>query len=162
MKRYTPTCIPKVRSLRMGVLRTKMYKNYLITAAGLILIIGGPALSYIEFFRESLKGLPYGLIGIGCGMFGYGFGELYTKRVYRKHPDIEHQNEINKNDERNITLGNIAKAKAFNIMTYVFGAVILAFGFMGISPEIVLTLVAVYLFVEIYAVYNRIRLEKEL
>ena len=47
-------------------------------------------------------------------------------------------------------------------MTYVFGAVILAFGFMGISPEIVLTLVAVYLFVEIFAVYNRIRLEKEL
>lgn len=140
----------------------KKYKNYLITAAGLIMIIGGAALSNIPFFQDALKGLPYGLIGIGCGTFGYGFGELYTKHLYRKHPDIEHQDQVNKKDERNITLANAAKAKAFNIMTYVFGVVILAFAFMGISTEIVITLVVAYLFVQIYAVYNRISLEKKL
>lgn len=140
----------------------KKYKNYLIAAVGLIMIVGGSALSNIPFFQEALKGLPYGLIGVGCGAFGYGFGELYTKHFYKKYPDIEHQNEIIKKDERNIALGNAAKAKAFNIMTYVFGAVILAFASMGISLEIVITLVVVYLFIQIYAVYNRISLEKKL
>ena len=59
-------------------------------------------------------------------------------------------------------IGNAAKGKAFDLMTYLYGALTFSFAMMDIGIAPVLLLVAAYLFVHGYAVYWRIRLEKEM
>ncbi len=50
---------------------------------------------------------------------------------------------MERNDERNVTIANRAKAKAFDRMGFVFGALIAAFALMGTDmAEVVLLIVA--------------------
>ncbi|MEA4889917.1 MAG: hypothetical protein VB070_10685 [Clostridiaceae bacterium] len=44
----------------------------------------------------------------------------------KNNPEIQKQIEIEKNDERNVAMMNRAKAKAYDIMTFVFGALMLS------------------------------------
>ena len=45
-------------------------------------------------------------------------------------PEIQKQLEIEQNDERNVTLANLAKGKAFDIMLYLNGALMVSFVLM--------------------------------
>lgn len=94
-----------------------------------------------------IKTLPYILVGIGCGMFGHGIGDLINKKVTAKNPEIAKQIEIDQKDERNIMITNMAKAKGYDIMTYVFSALMLAYALMGASIEILIPFIIAYLFV---------------
>lgn len=50
---------------------------------------------------------------------------------------------MERNDERNVTIANRAKAKAFDRMGFVFGTLIAAFALMGTDmAEVVLLIVA--------------------
>ena len=141
----------------------KKIKNYLFAVGGILLIAVG--LGLVKGIPEPaglLRALPYLCIGIGCGSFGYGMGELVTHRVLKNDPELARQREIDSKDERNIMLSGLAKARAYDLMTYVFGALMIAFALMNVEISAVLLLVAAYLFVVGYSIYYRIKLEKEM
>ena len=121
--------------------------NYVVTAAGLLLLGVGLYLIKGVSISQEIIALPYICIGVGCGAFGHGMGNIMSKRALKNHPDIQRQIEIEKKDERNIAIGSRAKAKAFDIMVFVFGALMVSFAMMGVELVAVLLLVFAYLLV---------------
>jgi len=137
--------------------------DYLLTALGLILL--GAGLLLVKTFTEPdgiMRALPYVCIGVGCGIFGQGMGNIISRRAMKNSPDLQRQMEIEKRDERNITIGNRAKAKAFDMMVFVFGALMLSFALMGVDLIAVLLLVSAYLFILFYGIYFRIKFDREM
>lgn len=138
-------------------------KSYGMAAAGILILV-------LDFFLFKAAGdpegfmqaLPYVSIGLGCGMFGHGMGTVVSDRTVRRCPAIQRQMEIEKQDERNIAISNCAKAKAYDLSVFVFGALLIAFALMGVPMEPVLLLVFAYLFVQGYAVYYRFQYEKQM
>lgn len=134
----------------------KNFSTYVIIILGLLVL---------AFFLDP-QGMPQALlyvcIAVGCRAFGHAMGELVSKRALRNDPQLKKQMEIEVNDERNRIIADRAKGKAFDLMIFVFGALLLAFALMGIELSAVLLLVLAYLLVDGYAVYYRIRLEKEM
>ena len=62
--------------------------------------------------RGTLAVVPFLALGVGCGLLGSGAGELLAAQAMKKHPELQKQQEINQKDERNVALGNAAKAGA--------------------------------------------------
>ena len=101
----------------------------------LICLLGGSVLWLSGFWLvrrsgiswETLRVLPYLMIGIGCGLFGYGVGEMVNRRVLDSNPTLAKEQEIAQKDERNVALANRAKAKAYDLMTYMMAALLLVF-----------------------------------
>ena len=143
-----------------------MKKHGLQTALGmlgLVLLAAGLYLAKtIADPQGIMRALPYVFIGIGCGLFGQGMGGVIERRVLRKNPEILKQKEIEVNDERNREISSRAKAKAYDTMVFVFGALMVTFALMGVDMVVVLLLVFAYLFVVGSGVYYRVKLEKEL
>lgn len=139
----------------------RSFKSILITILGIV-FIGIGFLLLKEF--ESMASLPYPyvLIGIGVGTFGSGLSGIIEKSVYKNHPDIARQKEINLKDERNQAIGNRAKAKAYDCMVFVFGALMLCFSLMQSDLKVILLLVFAYLFVIGYGLFYRIKYDKEM
>ncbi|MFZ7132341.1 MAG: hypothetical protein ACOWWR_08285 [Eubacteriales bacterium] len=137
--------------------------DYIITIIGLILF--GSGLFLVKTVLEPLgvmRALPYICIGVGCGIFGHGLGNIVSYKAVKNNPTIQKQIEINKNDERNVTIGNRAKAKAYDMMIFIFGALMLIFALMSIDLVVILLLCLAYLFVVGYGVYYRFKFEKEM
>ena len=136
---------------------------YTTTILGIVLLLCGfYLLKGVEKSNEFLIKLPYICIGVGCGIFGHGMGNLIANKAISKDSNIQKQIEIEKNDERNIAISNRAKAKAFDIMTFVFGALMVSFALMGVEIIPILLLVFVYLFVQGCAIYYRLKYDKEM
>ena len=106
--------------------------------------------------------LPYICIGVGCGAFGHGMGEMISKQTMKSAPDIAKQIEIEKHDERNIEIANRAKGKAYDAMIYIFGALLVSFGLMGLAVYAILMLVFAYLLVVGISIYYRCKYDKEM
>lgn len=106
--------------------------------------------------------LPYVCIGVGCGLFGQGMGNLISQRALRNDPELKKKLDIEKKDERNIAIMNQAKGKAFDAMTFVFSALMLCFALMGVDVIPLLLLVFAYLLVHGLVLYYRFQLEKEM
>lgn len=141
----------------------KRVGNYVAVAIGLVLLIAGLAILKAATDPEGvLRVLPYICIGLGCGIFGHGMGNAISRKVLKNSPDIARQMEIEKNDERNVMIASRAKAKAFDLMTFVFGALMLSFALMEVDLAAVVLLVAAYLFVVGYRIYCRFKFEKEM
>ena len=137
----------------------KGYKTWLValvSAVGLLIIL----LSLGQSGSDSPW--PYLCIGIGAGLFGQGTGELVSRRALRSSPEIRKQLEIAQKDERNVAIANRAKGKAYDMMTYAFGALIVSFALMRVEMAAVLMLVVVYLGVQGCTLYWRFRYEKEM
>lgn len=109
-----------------------------------------------------MAALPYVLIGLGCGAFGYGMGVAANAMLARKYPDIAREKQIEEKDERNVAIANRAKAKALDRMYYIFGALMVALALMGTDLTVILLLVAAYLFVTGSMVYYLCRYHKEM
>lgn len=138
-------------------------KEYLTATAGFLLLAAGLFLAKTTADPQGImKALPYVCIGVGCGLFGQGMGTLLQIRAVRNSPEIQKKIEIEKKDERNAAIASRAKSKAYDMMTFVFGALMLAYALMGVELTAILLLVSSYLFVEFYGVYCRIRLDKEM
>lgn len=108
------------------------------------------------------RALPYVCLGVGAGLLGQGIGRMVQRKALQSDPELARQQEIEAGDERNIQLAQRAKAKAFDLMVFVFGALLLVFALMGVEMTALLLLVAAYLLVQGYAVYCRVKLEKEM
>ena len=132
--------------------------NYLIAVVGLLLLATGLTLLKVIVNPQGiLLVVPYICIGLGCGAFGHGVGDIVNN-----NPQLQKQMEIDKNDERNIAIANQAKAKAYDIMLYVFGALMVAFALMSVDMVAVLLLVAAYLFVVGFFIYYLNKYHKEM
>lgn len=129
----------------------KKSKDVWIAAAGVLLMMVGAGL------LGRIEPLAYVCIGLGAGLFGQGTGELVSRWALRNSPEIRKQLEIAQKDER-----NQAKSKAFDMMTFSFGALMLVFALMQVDLAALLMLVFVYLLVHGYAVYWHCRYEKEM
>ena len=57
------------------------------------------------------RAVPFLCLGVGCGLFGGGTGELLAVQAMKKHPELQKQNEIAERDERNVAIGNAAKPR---------------------------------------------------
>ncbi len=141
----------------------KQNKGALWLAIGLAL--AGLGLFWVRTLQAPqgiMRALPYICIGLGCGLFGQGVGSLYNRHVMRRYPDFARRQQVEVNDERNVALSNRAKAKGYDCITVVFGALMVAFALMGTSFTLIVPFVIAYLFVVGSAVYYRIRFEKEM
>ncbi|AFA49984.1 hypothetical protein [Acetobacterium woodii] len=141
----------------------RQFRNAGFVIIGLMLLISG--LAMVKLLPDSqglLLALPYVGIGLGCGIFGHGMGEIISQKAIKNCPDIEKQIEIDKKDERNIAIARRAKAKAYDIMIPVFGALLLTVALMGVDLIIVLLLVSAYLFVVFYGLYYRVKYDREM
>ena len=141
----------------------KTFYSIIITIIGILMLASG--LILVKIISEPtgiMTTLPYILVGLGSGIFGGGIAEIIKLRTIKNNPDIKKHMEINENDERNIAIGNRAKAKAYDMMVFVFGALMLAFALMGTDMVSVLMLVFAYLFVIGYGIFYRVKYDKEM
>lgn len=141
----------------------KNITNYFAVVLGLLLLcIGLYLIKTIINPQGIMRALPYVCVGLGCGIFGHGMGEVISRRSLKNYPDLEKQMKIDKLDERNIAIGNNAKAKAYDMMIFVFGALMLTFALMGVDMVAVLLLVSAYIFIIGYGIYYRCKFDKEM
>lgn len=143
-----------------------MKKHGLQTALGVLgLVLLGLGLYLVKTTNATegiLLTLPYVFVGIGSGLFGQGVAGLIERYVYKKHPDMKKQKEIEVNDERNREISTRAKAKAYDAMVFVFGALMISFALMNVDLAVVLLMVFAYLFVVGIHIYYNVKFEKEL
>lgn len=138
-------------------------KDLFIAFAGVLLIgIGFYLIKTLNDSHSVMKTMPYLFIGLGCGLFGYGLGEVISKKAIESDPKLAKQIEIDTKDERNVMIGNMAKAKGFDMMLYIYSALLLTFALMGISFTVIIPMVVAYLFIIGYSIYHRLKIEKSL
>ena len=141
----------------------KQAKNVWLSVLGLALTGAGIYLiKTVPDPQGIMRVMPFLLVGFGCGIFGHGLGELLAKKAAASDLEMARQVEIAQTDERNVMIGNMAKAKGYDMMTYVFGALMVAFALMGASWAVILPMVVAYLFVHGYAIYFRMKFEREM
>ncbi len=143
-------------------MKTKMTKYVTIILGLLLWAIGFYLLKTSNDPQGIIRALPYVCISFGCGLFGYGMGDVLSERALDSDPELKKKMDIEINDERNVTIANKAKGKAFDMMTFVFGSLMVSFALMGIDIVAVLLLVFAYLFVHGFSLYYRFKFEKEM
>ncbi|WP_309121523.1 hypothetical protein [Paenibacillus sp.] len=89
-------------------------------------------------------------------------GEIIVRNAKKNNPAAAKQLEIEMKDERNLAIANRAKAKAYDMMVFVLGALITAFALMAIDLTMVLLLVFAYLFIVGYNTYYHFKYRKEM
>ena len=145
--------------MKKGIMFAWMIIGAALIAAGLLCLL---CLKSSTAAGGAMAALPYICIGIGCGSFGHGTGELISKKTMKKAPELAKQITIEKNDERNIVIANCAKGKAYDAMIYIYAALLISFGLMGIPVHVILLLVFAYLIVIGISIYYRCKYDKEM
>ena len=137
--------------------------DYFLVIIGLLVLeLGFVLLKTFSDPQGFMNALPYVCIGVGSGIFGHGMGNVIGRQAIKNSPDIQRQIAIDQRDERNIAISNRSKAKSYDLMIFVFGALMLSFALMGVDITAVLLLVFSYLLVIGYGVYYRFKYEKEM
>lgn len=137
--------------------------NWIKIIGGILLGIGSLfALRHYDHAEGVMAVLPFVCLGIGCGAFGHGMGDLLSRKALERDPAMARSLAIEQQDERNIALANRAKGKAFDIMIYVYGALLVSFGLMGMDLAPLLLLVFAYLLVVGCSIYYRVKYDKEM
>jgi hypothetical protein len=141
----------------------KTTSSYLLTILGLALLVGGLIfIKTIEDPQGNLQALPYICFGLGCSIFGHGMGEIVVQSAMKKSTTASKQLEIEMKDERNLAIANRAKAKTYDMLVFMFGALLIPFALMGIELTILLLLVFAYMFILGYCTYYRLKYYKEM
>ena len=145
-------------------MKTKSIGRYIaLSVLGLVLFIGGGMLAVLN--RDSsgiMLTLPYVCIGVGCGIFGGNLGTAIKIHLLRKGGPGAKQAEIEEKDERNMAIRNKAKAKAYDMMIMVFGALMLGFVLAQADLYVILAFIAAYLFVTATNIYYICKFNKEM
>jgi hypothetical protein len=143
-----------------------MKKNTVLvctTIFGIFLLsIGLVLLKIIETPQGIMIVFPYICVGFGGGIFGHGMGSIISNKTIKNNPDAAKKIEIEEHDERNIAISNRAKAKAYDMMVFVFGASLFTFALMGGNMTELLLLVFSYLFVIGNFIYYLSKFNKEM
>jgi len=135
----------------------------------LLTLLGVGLLASGVYFMKSLEdpqgiglALPYIGVGLGCVMFGHGFGKVVDRLAMNRHPAAAKQLEIDTNDERNTAIAHRAKAKAYDMMIHVFGALIIAIALMGADLIVVMLLAFSFMWILGYHSYYRYKYNREM
>lgn len=135
-------------------------KNLVFALFGLALIVLGIFAHMNGASDEKgIVAIYYLLIGIGCGIFGHFTGNIIGYFSLRNNEAHMRQIEIEKKDERNIVIAEKSKSKAYDLMIYLFAAMLIMFSLMGADKLQIVIIVAVYLSIQIYALYWRSKFE---
>ena len=141
----------------------KVGRYVFLSAIGLVIL--GTGLVLIELLPEAdgiLETLPYLCIGVGAGIFGGNLGTAIKNKAALKNPQAVKQMEVEQKDERNQAISHKAKARTYDLMLYVYAAILLAFTLMQVDLYVILTLVTVYLFFVFTNVYYLTKYHKEM
>ena len=111
---------------------------------------------------ETLKALSGVLIGGGAGLFGVMVSNLVNQWIEAKNPEYRHKVSIDSGDERNQAINAIAKSKAFNAFSPIFGVLMLVFVLIDVAMLPILLLVAAYVAVYGMYFYQIAKLQKEM
>lgn len=121
---------------------------------GVLLAAAGMILPAVDKEAEGmLRALPGIMTGVGCGLFGSNAGLLITRRAARKNPQLAKQQAILEKDERNISINHQAKAKAYDLMIWVYGTLLLGLALIGTAGLAMYFVVAAYLIVVAAHIY---------
>lgn len=134
-------------------------KYGIISLLGLAAVVAGFILARMG---AGIAPLPYVLLGVGCGAFGWGAGELLKRRAVEGDPEIEKRLRIEQQDERNRTIADRAKARAYDAALYIFSALMLCFALMQVELAVILLLVGAYLLVVGISIYYYVKYNREL
>ncbi len=135
----------------------------LLTVLGLIMIAAGFILiKTVEEIEGLLELLAYLLVAFGCGIFGHSFGGIIEHKATKKYPELRKNLEIEAKDERNVSISNKSKAKAYEVMIFTFGGIFFCLTLMNVEIKLILMLCISYLFVVFTEVYYRIKYEKSM
>jgi hypothetical protein len=141
----------------------KIISFYFLTVVGVgLLATGLYFIKTIEDPQGLLRVLPFICFGLGCAIFGHGIGEIIVRHAMNNDPAAAKLLEIDRKDERNLTIANRAKAKTYDMMSFMFGALILSIALMGIDILVVILLVFIHLFILVYNSYYRYKYNKEM
>lgn len=144
-------------------MKNKNIKALGFAALGLIMaVVGLVLLKTIHESQGIMQAFPFVLIGIGCGIFGHNLGGMISVKVQKKYPEEAKRIEIEQKDERNMAISNKAKAKAYDIMIYVYSTIMLVSALMGVDWIFIIIMVVSYLFIVLTGVYFRWKYEKEM
>jgi hypothetical protein len=142
-----------------------MKKNKVIALTclmiGILLIIIcliGKDLKIFEIYK-ALFGVT---LGVGSGLFGGSLGYLINVYVLDKYPSLKKSKDIEMNDERNIYINNMAKAKAFNMIVNILPVILLIFSLLEVDFMIILMMTAFYIFVFGIYIYYSNKYSKEM
>lgn len=130
---------------------------------GLLSLAAGIVMTIVIDNREGVMlSLPYVLIGVGCGGFGYSGSLLIQRRLMERNSKLAKAIRIEATDERNQMITVRAKARAYDLMLFVFSSLILVLVLMRADVLHTLLLVAAYLIVVFSFIYYMYRLDKEM
>ena len=138
-------------------------KEWFLTFVGIGLVVVGFLLhKYSLSTDKMIVTIPYIFIGVGCGIFGHFMDNLIKYFSTKNHKELERQIQIDKNDERNILIAEKSKAKAYDLMVYLFVSILIIFSLMGVDKLAIIMIVAIYLSIQIYALYWRSKFENKM
>lgn len=140
-----------------------MLRNCLFLFLGIGLMIAGILMDKNSgTSNQVLARIPYLLIGLGCGIFGHFMGNIMKYFSTRNNEELERQIEIEKKDERNILIAEKSKAKAYDLMVYLFAGMLIMFSLMRVDKLQILIMVAIYLSLQVYALYWKYKFESQM
>ena len=138
-------------------------KEWFLTFVGIGLVVVGFLLhKYSLSTDKMIVTIPYIFIGVGCGILGQFMDNLIKYFSTKNHKELERQIQIDKNDERNILIAEKSKAKAYDLMIYLFASMLIIFSLMGVDKLAIIMIVAIYLSIQIYALYWRSKFENKM
>ena len=106
--------------------------------------------------------ISYISIAIGCVFFGHFMKNIIKHFSLKNNEELVRKIEIDENDERNVLIAEKSKARAYDMMIYMFAALILIFSLMGINKLTIIFLVVAFLSMQLYALYWRFAFEKKM
>src|SRR5690625_2286607 len=119
----------------------------ILTLVGIYLGFVGAEILNIPFVRMDLVPIAIGFCGVLL-VVSCGSAILYEKGKTREQLIME-------NDERNITINQHAKSKAFDLMTVLFSFAILALALFGYMNKVsFFTLTGIFLLSQVYFGYQ--------
>lgn len=138
-------------------------KNILLSFLGVVLVAVGLFIYQKTLgMDKTVVVIPYIFIAIGCGILGHFTGNLIQYYSTKGNEELKRQIEIEKNDERNVLIAEKSKAKAYDLMIYLFAAMLIIFSLMGADKLQLVVLVAIYLSLQIYALYWKSKFESRM
>lgn len=106
----------------------RVIKNVAFAFLGLgLIVLGFFAHIMVASTDRGIAAVPYLLIGFGCGIFGHYTGNIISYLSTKNNEELKRQIEIEKNDERNKLIAEKSKSKAYDLMIYLFAAMLLCF-----------------------------------
>lgn len=134
-------------------MKNNKYRIKLVLAMiGIILTIIG----FIFIEANQFKVFFAVLAAAGFNLFCHYLGKLGMLYTMRKNPEEAKRAKIAENDERNMSISNQAKSKAFDAMGFIFGTLIVVYALLRIDIIPLILLVVAYLAVYglmIYYIY---------